>query len=245
LYPARIVDTRELTTGSDATTPKSLLKLMARKSQSLRIVGVISAGALLVLCTVQGSRSDPEIEKLLRSPGIVETFREDGGSNTNDHPGQGSPLITQAQAFALYLDPSRAREGVAAPIPAVRPISPSPKFTLHATCYYPSRPEESLALVCEPGGEQGTFRWVKQGTEMGHFVIETIKRGAIIYRDGERACEMLVERGSPPESIVRSRRTEVEPSRFDGLTLGTAEADVNTMGNVTPPLRPVIVHRER
>jgi hypothetical protein len=67
-------------------------------------------------------------------------------------------------------------------IPAARPAEPKPKFTLVATSYYRSRPEQSMALVSEPGSGS---RWVKQGTHLGHFVVEKVERGMVVYRDGD------------------------------------------------------------
>lgn len=212
--------------------------------QLLGVLGVISAGIVLMACVVRGSRGDPEVEKLLKSPGIVERIR--GGSNNISHPQEkASPLVSQALAFAVYLNPPPTRQEVPAPIPTVRPATPSPKFTLHGTCYYPLRPEASLALVCEPGGGDGTFRWVKQGAELGHFVIEKIERGAIVYRDGERMHEMLVERRLAPVSFVRGSRTEMAQSGPDLLTLDTAQADTNATPDETPPLQPVASNIKR
>ena len=213
--------------------------------QLLGVLGVISAGIVLVIYIVQGSRGDPEVEKFLGSPGIIERFRQVSASSTNGYQGKTDPLVSQAQAFTLYLNPPRAREEITAQIPTVRPATPSPKFALHGTCYYPLRPEASLALVCEPGGGGGTFRWVRQGAELGHFVIEKIERGAIVYRDGERMHEMLVERRLAPVSFVRGSRTEMAQSGSDLLTLDTAEADTNATPDETPPLQPVVSNIKR
>jgi len=224
--------------------------VMARKLQPLRILGVlgvISAGAVLLACAVQGlrGRGDPDVEEFLRGPGIVERLSRAGDNKGNNSQQEDSPLVSQAQAFAVYLNPPPTRQEVPARIPTVRPAAPSPKFTLHGTCYYPLQPEESLALVWEPGGGGGTFRWVKQGAELGHFVIEKIERGAIVYRDGERMHEMLVERRSAPVSFVRGRRTEPARSGSDLLTLDTAEADADAMPDETRPLQPAASSMKR
>lgn len=213
--------------------------------QLLNVLALISAGIVLMACVVQWSRGDPGVEKFLGSPGIVERFTQASASSTNGCQEKASPLVSQAQAFAVYLNPPPTRQEVPAPIPTVRPAAPSPKFTLHGTCYYPSRPEESLALIWEPGGGGGTFRWVKQGAELGHFALEKIERGVIVYRDGERMHEMLVERRFAPVGFVRGSRTEVARGGSDLLTLDTAEADTDATPDETPSLQPVATDIKR
>lgn len=46
----------------------------------------------------------------------------------------------------------------------------------------------------------------EEGAQLGHFVIHEIRRGAIVYRDGENLREMAVERGVSPPSLVRDLR---------------------------------------
>jgi len=211
----------------------------------LSVLALISAGIVLTACAVQWSRGNPQVEKLLGSPGSVDRFTQASASSTNGYQEKASPLVSQAQAFAVYLNPPPTRQEVPASIPTVRPPAPSPKFTLHGTCYYLSRPGESLALIWEPGGGSGTFRWVKQGAELGHFTIEKIERGLIVYRDGERMHEMLVERRLAPVSFVRGSRAEMAPSGSDLLTLDTAKADTDATPDETPPLQPVATNIKR
>lgn len=51
-----------------------------------------------------------------------------------------------------------------------------------------------MALVSEPGSGA---RWVKQGAHLGHFVVESVKRGMILYRDDDRLLEMAVDTKVP------------------------------------------------
>ena len=46
-----------------------------------------------------------------------------------------------------------------------------------------------MALVAEPG--KGGY-WVRKGERMGHLVVENIKDGAIVYRDGGQLRELAV-----------------------------------------------------
>ncbi|MHC4125959.1 MAG: hypothetical protein ACYSRR_05845, partial [Planctomycetota bacterium] len=38
------------------------------------------------------------------------------------------------------------------------------------------------------------FRWIRQSAEIGHLVIEQIKDGSIVVRDGEKTFELIAER---------------------------------------------------
>lgn len=106
-----------------------------------------------------------------------------------------SPLIAEATAFALYLDPPKpppppqTQPRVSPPQPAPRPVVTIPKFRLLSTSCHVSRPEKSLALVSEPG--QGE-RWVRKGDQLGHLVVESIRDGTLVYRDGAELREVSV-----------------------------------------------------
>ena len=53
----------------------------------------------------------------------------------------------------------------------VKPPASTPKFELHGISYYRQKPDQSMALVLEPGG---TRRWVHPGEQLGHLTIERI-----------------------------------------------------------------------
>jgi hypothetical protein len=91
-------------------------------------------------------------------------------------------------------------------VPPIRLATPSAKFKLHGTSYYPNQPDRSMALIGEVGGAEGSERWVKEGAQLGHFVIHEIGRGAIVYRNGEDLREMAVERSASLPSLVRDLR---------------------------------------
>ena len=126
------------------------------------------------------------------------------------------PLVTAAQQFTACLDPpslpaeKRTPGTIAKPVlrgrkaPAVRPSGLSLKFVLHGTSCYPEQPGRSMALVSESGGSEADGRWVKEGDQLGHFVVHEIRRSIVVCRDGDRLCEISVERKRLRRNLVRS-----------------------------------------
>lgn len=119
-----------------------------------------------------------------------------------------SPLVAQATAFALYLDPPKPPAPKVMPAPRVapppvaRPPMVAPKFRVLGISYYHSHPEKSLAMVSEPG--RGSY-WIKPGDRVGHLLIERIVEGAVVYRDGGQLHEMKVSvRESPTFARIKS-----------------------------------------
>ena len=211
-----------------------LLRLMAKTLTTYYALGMILPVIVLAVCAVRWVRVNPRISEFLRSPPVSERYRQADGSNPNDRREEMSPLVKQAELYAQYLAPAPVPKGAVPPVVTVRSGAPSPapspnfafvtpKFTLHGTCYYPSRPEESVALVRQPGeGDGGTLQWVRQGDRLGHFVVDQIKHGAIVYRGGEQKHEMKVQPGPPQASLVRGHR-----------------AGAGAMSNGTAALQPV------
>ena len=155
--------------------------------------------------------SDEQIEGFLDSAGSIEDFKKARGDESKYVGNQSSPLVRQAEHFALYLNPP-AKPARAAP--AHRPTMPhrpaglvSPKFELFGTSVYPSRPRLSLALIDEPG--KG-LHWVRQGGKVGHLIIEQIKDGLVVVRDGQRTFELVAER---PEKRSLVKGASLEPIR--------------------------------
>jgi len=168
--------------------------------------------ALITLSASFGFGDDPEVEILLLAPSACTDWqtRAKSQDSARDRLSK-SPLIREAERFALFLNPPQAAKAMvpthrpsastsrtrtaSAPNPALRPRESTAKFTLHATSYYASSPEESMALIDEPG--KG-LHWVRQGTQVGYIVIHEIKRGMIFLRDGNRVQEMRVEAVKTP-----------------------------------------------
>jgi len=185
---------------------------MVRMLQALGVLALVCAGIVFALCAAQWLRKAPETEPN-SSLSVVEKFRQAGGDGKENTRETLSPLVAQAEAFASYLkppEPMRVKEAPA-PKPASRQSAPAvelpqttPKFGLLATSYYRARPEESLALVSEPGRDP---RWVTQGTRLGHFVVEEIRQRAIVYRDGQQRCQMVMDTKAPVDAEQAGEKT--------------------------------------
>ncbi len=186
--------------------------------KTLRITSIIAAiGAviLLLLPVVYGGRSDPAIEEYLKKAGVVEQFKQTRGQDASRTDDQVSPLVKQASDFANYLNPPAAppRE---APVRRdshtsrdVEPLGPvSAKFKLIGTSYYAAKPEQSLALIDEPG--KG-LHWVKQGESVGRVIIEQITDGKITVLEGQSSSEMTVTTQEIWRDLLKNPPPETRP----------------------------------
>lgn len=207
---------------------------MVRVLQTFSVLALFSAGVVFMLCLVQWLQGDPEIEQN-PSLSFVEKFSQAGGCSEKSSQKTLSLLVKQAKAFALYLNPPQPPKPEEAPVPggtlmqtlsAARAVKSKPRFRLFATSYYRSKPEESMALVSEPGSRP---RWIKQGTLLGDFVVMKVMRGKIVYRDDCRLHEMMVDTKVPvPTAIARrmtlaSDQTSTSPSRSSSLHKATVK----------------------
>jgi hypothetical protein len=159
------------------------------------IIAAIAATGLLVLPAVYGVRSNPKIEELLKSPGVVEKFTSAKGQRAPADQSQNSPLVKEAIILGNTINPPPPPKPapVAQPSGPSQPVPPVPvtaKFDLIATSYFASHPEQSFVLIDEPGKGQ---HWVKQGSTVGHLTIETVKDGSIVLREGQKTSEMTVK----------------------------------------------------
>jgi hypothetical protein len=176
-----------------------------------------------VLPAVFGVRRDEGTEQFLSAAGATEQFNDAKGEKLSGGESQVSPLVKEAEAFALYLNPPKpktpprqaARErGISTPRPAVV----SAKFNLIGTSYYALRPELSLALIDEPG--KG-FHWVRQAGKVGHLIIEKVEDGLVVVRDGQRTFELEVDKPKKRSLVkgsisdVRITSTELPPMSRD------------------------------
>lgn len=165
--------------------------------KSLYIIGSLmltSAGVMFVVGATQWLRGAPRNEN---NPeiSVVEKFKKIGGAGKRNGQEVISPLVKQATAYALYLTPPEPPAPKKTSRPSIhrqplhRSAGTTPKFRLLSTTYYRSRPEKSLALVSEPGKGD---HWIKKGERLGHCVVESVEKGAIVYRDGNQSHEMKV-----------------------------------------------------
>ncbi len=157
----------------------------------ISLLALISAGVLFAHCGMlwlQGvpqDKNNPEIS-------ILEKFQTLRSFSKKNNQVVIPLLVKQATTYALYLNPPEppAPQKIPQPQKTVhRTLVTTPKFRLLSTSYYRSNPEKSLALVSEPGKGD---HWIKKGERLGQFVVESVEKGAIIYRDGNQLREMKI-----------------------------------------------------
>ncbi len=113
---------------------------MVKVLHTFSVLALISTGVVCVLCAVRSLQGAPEIDG---DPGlpILEKFSQAGDLGEKSSQETLSPLVKQAEAYALYLDPPRPPKPREAPAPkrslkqttlAVRTGELKPKFT-HVT----------------------------------------------------------------------------------------------------------------
>lgn len=191
---------------------------MIKILQIFSVLALISAGVVFGLWVVECFQVEPEIEP---APSILEKFNQSSAQRQKNMQEVSSPLMQQAEAFALYLNPPAPpkpepeptpvrKKQVAIHRPDVRPVQLSPKFELHGISYYCSKPEESMALVWEPGSGH---RWIKQGSKLGHFVVEQVKSTSIIYRDGQHTHEIAFVPGQTTTRLARENNHNSTPEQ--------------------------------
>lgn len=166
--------------------------------KTLRITSVIAAFLAAVVIAFPaffGAGGDEETEKFLNTPSAVEKFLKDSTrARSKAGKDQVSPLTKEAMAFALYLNPpppsrSRAKRYVTARKGSKpSPRSVSVKFSLVGTSLHSSDPNRSMALINQPGSG---YRWVRQNSKVGHLLIEQVKDGFVIIRDGKKSIELI------------------------------------------------------
>jgi hypothetical protein len=181
--------------------------IMIKALYTFGVLSLISAGIMFVFCerlwreSLLNNRQD----KSISITGVLQegvTLKQQNKADTL------SPLVKQAADFSQYINPPKPPPAPPKPQeprivsePVAVLSAAKPQFTVIATSYYRSRPEKSVALIYEPGrGEH----WVIKGESIGHFVIDSIKDGAVIYSDGSKLQEVAVQM-KPPVQIAQSR----------------------------------------
>ena len=173
---------------------------MIKTLQIATVITAILAGCFFVSPAVFGISGDKQTEQFLSYPGAIEKFNKSRGDKNKRSGNQTSPLVKEAEAFALYLNPPpkpkpkiplmpRGQKESAEDKPA--PPSFSAKFELIGTSFYAHHPEMSLALIDEAG--KG-LRWVRQSSKVGHLIIEQVKDGVVVVRDGQKTSELVADR---------------------------------------------------
>ena len=204
--------------------------------KTLRITSILAAALAVVLVgffvfrIVHGIGGNENVREFLSSPGVIEKFKTAEGNRTNTIVGQTSPLVKQAQAFALYLNPPASKTRNPKIGSGTSTISAqvdvTPKFKVVGISYYEGRPEMSMALIDEPG--KG-IHWVKQSTTVGHLRIEQVKNDLVIVKSSKETFNLTPERKKPEDKnrITGSSSVSKKPA-------GTVSSSTS---RVQPPSR--------
>jgi hypothetical protein len=192
---------------------------VVRSCHAVGLCAVVCASAIFGFLLNARNRVDPRVEMLLNGSGVVQQLEDVAGRRSEDAE-QLVPLVAAAREFATYLNPpappaptvpqarsqspirlAQAKE----PELTLRPAFSTVGFKLVATSYYEGRPDKSMALLSEPGnGDAG--RWVREGTQIGHFTVHEIRQGIVVLRDGDNTRELAVERTTLQRNLVKEVR---------------------------------------
>lgn len=178
--------------GSSGTLETDMIKTLRITSIVAAVLAVIFL-VFFVFPVVFGGSGDEQLEQSLDSPGVIEKFNKTVGNKAKTGQNEISPLVQQAGAFALYLNPPPAKTPRAATgrtTDTTRGPAVTPKFKLLGTSYYKGQPELSLALIDEPG--KG-LHWFRQSSKLGHLLIEQVKDGIVVFKDGKGTFELQAE----------------------------------------------------
>ena len=166
---------------------------MIKLIYAVSLLMLVAAGAVFTLSGKLWSQ-DMAVNQSSSETSVVERFQTLGNLQGDKGRDSEPPLVKQATAYALYLVPPapkvRTTAGNTRITPTVqRPAGMQPKFRLLSTSYCRSSPDLSWALVSEPGKGD---HWVKKDARLGHYIVDSVKDGSIVYRDGSRLHEVKI-----------------------------------------------------
>lgn len=197
------------------------------------IIAVIIASLGVAVLIFMGLKENPKVRDFLDSPGIAARFK-DRVEGKSGEEAKISPLVAQAKAFALRIDPPPPPKPVVKDVPKqpsetvkrepAKPPIPTPKVAvsvksdLLATVVYAAAPEKSLALLQTSGNKQ---EWFRQGEKVGHLEIKEIRDGSVIFtQGGQNPQEKFVPPKTPVGSLLKGDRaastSPVPTSGFGG-----------------------------
>ncbi|MHC4905080.1 MAG: hypothetical protein ACYTEN_04565 [Planctomycetota bacterium] len=221
--------------------------------KTLRITSIIAV--ILAFCGAaalifMGLKGNSQVKAVLSSPGIVEQFK--GKVKDQDKKDdKSSPLVAQAKAFALRIDPPpppkppapkpKAPTEVARAAPP-KPVIPKPKApvtvksNLLATVLYKSAPEKSLALLATTGGKQ---EWFRQGEMVGHLEIKEIRDGSVVFtQGGQNPQEKFVPEKTQVKSILKSENTVSKAPGAGSGSIAVPRPALRGQEDASPDLQP-------
>jgi hypothetical protein len=195
----------------------------------LRITGVFAAISAIVVFgffafdLVFGIQANENIQRLMDTPDVRGRFENAADNKTKRNDDRISPLVQQAEAFALFLNPPKEKYPKTPFKPGMtgKSISPkvNPKFTVVATSFCKDNPESSLVLIDEPGKGR---HWVRQSEKVGYLIIEQIKDGFIVVKNNEETYEltiaektgMSISKEISPNSTKMKAKTDSKSTSF-------------------------------
>ena len=207
-------------------------------------VAVLATGCVLFLFFF-GLRDNQDIEDFLSSPDAVEKFTNQTSKSTKTQDTI-SPLVKQAQAFALRIDPPPPPKPPEPPKPKTVAKKPTPekkpapapkttvsaKFSLLGTCRYENSPEKSLAMLKTVA--EGN-KWLRQGEQIGHLTIHEIRDGSIVlYKDGKKNSEIFVP-VQETKSLLKSEAYKIPENRQTSVSITEpviTSSDTSTPENI-------------
>ncbi|OHB82895.1 MAG: hypothetical protein A2Z38_05460 [Planctomycetes bacterium RBG_19FT_COMBO_48_8] len=208
--------------------------------KTLRITSVVAAilaGVFFVFPVVYGVRSDERIDEFLKLPSLREKFEDAADNQAKAGESRVSPLVEQAEAFALYLNPLKTTVQKASKgdktTDIVSRLPVTPKFKVFGTIYFAGNPELSQALIDEPGRGR---HWVRQSSMVGHLLVEQVKDGLVVVKSSKETFELLVEekpdtaslnRISPASSLRSSQSPLESTSPASGRTAAGVRRTIN------------------
>jgi hypothetical protein len=95
--------------------------------------------------------------------------------------------------------------------------------------------------------------WVKRGAHLGHFIVEKVEPGKIVYRDGDRLSELAVNTELPvhagqiPETTVASDKRSTSPPKPSGPDKPRKTRERGPMHRLGPvrPETPLVARNDR
>ena len=206
-------------------------------------ISVVAAAGAVVVLIVFALRGNPEARAFLDRPGVVERFK-DKGDTQGTKEDVSSPLVAQAKAFALRIDPPPppkppAPKNPTPPKEVVR-TKPTPnqlptpkvqisnKYDVLATVKYESVPEKSLVLLKTTGNKQ---EWFRQGETAGNLTITEIKDGSVIFSQGGKQLPEAFVPAKPQGKSLLKNEAQIS-SAASGAGTGRVELDLPSTGNL-------------
>jgi hypothetical protein len=193
---------------------------MIKTLQITSVIAAILAGVFIVFPVIYGVRTDGSIDKFLKLPSVKEQFESAADTKTKTSQSQESPLVKQAEAFALYLNPLKPavrKVTKGTKIPGISgKVNVTPKFPVLATIVYPNNPTLSQALINEPGKGR---HWVRQSSMVGHLFVEQVNDGHVVLKSGDETynieisekAETISTGKQSTASSLRNSRSSVKP----------------------------------